>query len=46
MIRKPPYGNYLIRDDPELIERLRNEVEHFIETARNLKPRRAFQWLR
>ena len=28
VIRKPPYGNYLIRDDPELIERLRNEVEH------------------
>jgi hypothetical protein len=22
VIRKPPYGNYLIRDDPELIERL------------------------
>jgi DNA invertase Pin-like site-specific DNA recombinase len=28
VIRKPPYGNYLIRDDTELIERLRNEVEH------------------
>jgi hypothetical protein len=28
VIRKPPYGNYLIRDDPELIERLRKEVEH------------------
>ena len=27
MIRKPPYGNYLIRDDPELIERLRAEIE-------------------
>jgi len=27
VIRKPPYGNYLIRDDPELIERLRMEVE-------------------
>jgi len=28
VIRKPPYGNYLIRNDPELIERLRNEVAH------------------
>ena len=26
VIRKPPYGNYLIRDDPALIARLRNEV--------------------
>jgi DNA invertase Pin-like site-specific DNA recombinase len=28
VIRKPPYGNYLIRDDPELIEQLRTEIEH------------------
>lgn len=28
VIRKPPYGNYLIRSDPELIERLRQEVQH------------------
>jgi len=28
VIRKPPYGNYLIQDDPELIERLRREVEN------------------
>jgi len=27
VIRKLPYGNYLIRDDPELIERLHAEVE-------------------
>jgi len=27
VIRKPPYGNYLIRDDPELIECLRQEVQ-------------------
>ena len=27
VIRKPPYGNYLIRTDPELIERLRQEVQ-------------------
>ena len=27
VIRKPPYGNYLIRDDPEFIQRLRTEVE-------------------
>jgi hypothetical protein len=27
VIRKLPYGNYLIRDDPELIKRLRAEVE-------------------
>jgi len=27
VVRKPPYGNYLIRDDPELIERLRTEVQ-------------------
>lgn len=26
VIRTPPYGNYLIRDDPELIERFRQEV--------------------
>ena len=26
VMRKPPYGNYLIRDDPELLERLRAEV--------------------
>jgi DNA invertase Pin-like site-specific DNA recombinase len=28
VIRKPPYGNYLIRDDPELIDRLRQEVHN------------------
>ena len=28
VIRKPPYGNYLIRDEPGLIGRLRKEVEH------------------
>jgi hypothetical protein len=27
VIRKPPYGNYLIRDDTELLKRLRAEVE-------------------
>lgn len=27
VIRKPPYGNYLIRDDNELLERLRAEVK-------------------
>jgi hypothetical protein len=27
VVRKPPYGNYLIRDDPELIARLRTEIE-------------------
>jgi hypothetical protein len=27
VIRKPPYGNYLIRDDAELLERLRAEVK-------------------
>jgi len=26
VIRKPPYGNYLIRDDPALLARLRTEV--------------------
>jgi DNA invertase Pin-like site-specific DNA recombinase len=26
VIRRPPYGNYLIRDDAELLERLRAEV--------------------
>jgi hypothetical protein len=26
VIRRPPYGNYLIRDDAELLERLRVEV--------------------
>lgn len=25
-IRKPPYGNYLIRDDAELLARLRADV--------------------
>jgi DNA invertase Pin-like site-specific DNA recombinase len=32
VIRKPPYGNYLIRDDAELLERLRAEVKR---TRRN-----------
>jgi DNA invertase Pin-like site-specific DNA recombinase len=32
VIRKPPYGNYLIRDDSELIERLREEVQHLHQT--------------
>ena len=27
IIRKPPYDNYLIRDDPQLIARLRQEVQ-------------------
>jgi hypothetical protein len=29
VIRKAPYNNYLIRDDPGLIQRLRAEVERF-----------------
>jgi DNA invertase Pin-like site-specific DNA recombinase len=31
VIRKLPYGNYLIRDDPELTERLRAEVERLYQ---------------
>jgi hypothetical protein len=27
LVRVPPYGNYLIRDDPALIERLRHEAQ-------------------
>jgi DNA invertase Pin-like site-specific DNA recombinase len=27
VMRKPPYGNYLIRDDAELLERLRAEIK-------------------
>jgi len=27
VIRKPPYGNYLIRNDAKLIARLRREVK-------------------
>ena len=27
VIRQPPYGNYLIRNDADLIERLRHEVD-------------------
>ncbi len=27
VIRKPPYGNYLIHDDPALLARLRAEVQ-------------------
>jgi hypothetical protein len=28
VMRKPPYGNYLIRDDVQLIERLRSELKN------------------
>lgn len=30
VVRKPPYGNYLIPDDPGLVERLRKEVESLL----------------
>jgi DNA invertase Pin-like site-specific DNA recombinase len=42
VVRILPYGNYLIRDDPELIERLRQEVEQLRRKAPNLQPKEAF----
>lgn len=34
VICKPPYGNYLIQDDPKLINRLRREVEAMRQNRR------------
>jgi hypothetical protein len=42
VIRVPPYGNYLIQDDPALIERLRQEIEQPRRKALNLKPKEVF----
>jgi DNA invertase Pin-like site-specific DNA recombinase len=42
VIRVPPYGNYLIRDDPELIERLRQEIDKQRRKVRNLNSKEAF----
>jgi len=33
VVRRPPYGNHLIRDDPELIERLRAEADRTRQKA-------------
>jgi DNA invertase Pin-like site-specific DNA recombinase len=42
ILRVPPYGNYLIKDDPVLIEKLRQEVEQLHRKTTNLKPKEAF----
>ena len=34
VVRWPPYGNYLIQDDPALIERLRREAQQMRRSAR------------
>ena len=41
VIRKPPYGNYLIRNDAKLIARLHREIQRTRPSNANLKPKRA-----
>jgi hypothetical protein len=31
LVRVPPYGNYLIRDDPALIEQLRHDAQDWLQ---------------
>jgi DNA invertase Pin-like site-specific DNA recombinase len=42
VIRVLPYGNYLIRDDPALIEKLRQEIKQPHPKKTNLLPKEAF----
>ena len=38
VVRKPPYGNYLIRDDAALLTRLRAEVTRSHQRRRDVSP--------
>lgn len=40
IIRRPPHNNYLIKDDPELFERLKSATQSTRQENENLKPRR------